>query len=232
MNRCKSCGVFVKTNKKTCPLCGDVLDVITNDSYEFLYPKFEVKASKENLTLRLLTLLSIIGIVVSLTVNYLLNPIKDLKSFDITKYWSIVSLISVITINVIVKYMILSKDNFAKRLIVTSIFVSLTVVSVDYFLNSTHTFSLDYVITFIQMAVLLTLILMVVISKKLYSKYFTFILYSILLNIIQILFLIFNLSNVSWVVLSSVLFGIFTFLGMIIICPKQTKKEFSKRLHI
>ena len=61
MKHCNKCNLDVNTFKKTCPLCGELLDSDSEQCDVVLYPKYKVKAKKKNMALRVILFLLIVA---------------------------------------------------------------------------------------------------------------------------------------------------------------------------
>ena len=71
MKKCLKCNVKINTRIDECPLCNSTIKINKTD-YN-VYPKIESKFSNFKLLKNILMLLSTLGVIVSLLINYLIN---------------------------------------------------------------------------------------------------------------------------------------------------------------
>jgi uncharacterized membrane protein YvbJ len=80
MKHCNKCNLDVNTFKKTCPLCGELLDSDSEQCDVVLYPKYKVKAKKKNMALRVVLFLLIVASITTIIVNYYTFESFNLKT--------------------------------------------------------------------------------------------------------------------------------------------------------
>lgn len=225
MKKCNKCNVKVSTTRKTCPLCGDFLDVVSNDPVLTSYPEFKPHVHKRNLFLRILLFVLIVGA----GINVLINVV----TYE-GRLWSLYVVGGSIYIWMLFKSTILSKKPIAKKLIIQMIFISMLVGIVDFVSNNTiiNGWSVSYVIPALSIATTIANIIVVMIKRMKYSDYISYFIGTIFLGFAPIVLVLIGLTNIIWPSLVSAFVSITIILGMIIFGDRQTKDEIKKRLHI
>lgn len=227
MKHCNKCNLDVNTFKKTCPLCGELLDSDSEQSAVVLYPKYRVKAKKKNMALRVILFLLIVASITTVIANY-----YTFETFSLP--WSAIVVASAIYIWILLRHTIMSKHIMAKRFVVLSItttilFIIIDLVSLpDYKLS----WSIDYMLPFVMIASIITILFILFIKKIKYRSYLLHLFASIFLGLIPLLLLILKVTSVDWPSLTSGCLSIVTFIGLFIFADEQTKTEIKKRFHI
>lgn len=226
MKRCNKCNVEVNSIRKTCPLCLSVLE-FDDKEYEKRYPTPKFLPTKKSLLLRILSFLSIVGIFVSVVVNIMTYDEGE-------NLWSVIVMFNVGYFWLLVKSTFKKAGNIPVRLVVQTIAISLLVYVIDIFTGSEGSsgWALNYVIPFITMASLLSIVSLSIGNKQRYINHFPHILTAIFLGIIPTILYWIGWIVILWPALSAALFSVSTFVGMIVIGDKDTKEEIKKRFHI
>ena len=233
MKKCNKCDITYNTNRYTCPFCKNLLTDQKDESIETIYqpyPKFKDKIKKTNLIQKILVFLSIIAIIIVITANYYEYK-EETKSL-----WSIITLLGIVTIWSLIKGLIISKKNIAKRIINFGFCLILLILSIEYLSITSQgnysNWSINYVIPFILMGILTTINLLMLIRRKKFSDYMG---YQFWLSIILILYRLLytlNITSVIWPSLAALIYGISSIIALFFFGGKNTKEEFKKRLTI
>jgi hypothetical protein len=225
MKRCPSCNVNYDTDRKSCPFCRDILEEISEANFQS-YPKYKETKTKRKIVEKIFIFLSIIAAIVCVISNY-----YDYVAGH-TYLWSVVVLICIVLLWALIRGIIISNRYFAERylfviLLLQLMFMSIELVDVKH-LNLD--WSITYMMPFLTIAYLLTIVLYSIINSKKFADFFIYMLLMSLFAITEILFVVFNKVSVDWPVLASSLSGLFVIIGMFIFPTKTVKEELKKRL--
>lgn len=224
MKRCTKCNVNIHTDRKTCPLCNEVLTKINDLNEEPVYPKYNYNDPRKSIFYRLLVFLSWSVIIVSVLTN-----IATLKNNN--RPWSVYCVAGVIYLWILIRSTILSKNNIAMKLVVQNITSSLLVYLIDY-LSGSVGWSLNYVIPALSVAATFSIVIILMIKYIKYSDYILYLVSSICLGFVPLGLYFFKLSTILWPSLASAAFSFVVILGMIVFADRETKSELKKRFHI
>ncbi|HHW99907.1 MAG TPA: hypothetical protein GX740_01205 [Acholeplasmataceae bacterium] len=223
MKRCNKCNLEVNSIRKTCPLC---LSVLESDGqiYYKKYPTPKIIPHKRSLVLRILAFLSIVAIIACLIINVMTYK----KSGTL---WSIIVIFNIGYFWLLIKSTFKKEGNVPIRLVIQTIAISLLLAVIDYFTDKSR-WSVNYVIPFITMASLLSILSLSIGSKSRYINYFLHIITAVLLAFVPIILWLVKLATVLWPSLAAASLAAATLIGMIVIGDKETKEEIKKRFHI
>lgn len=234
MKHCPHCNVDIKTKRKTCPLCYDVLEDAPSESETPLqkYPKKNVKHH--------LTVVEKIGLFVSIVV-VLASFIVNYMTFKLAPYyWSIVVAFAVPYLWLLIRYVIMGRGLLTTRIFSAGLTSAILVIVVEFAVcfvkkiaDRQIYWSLNYVLPSILVATILAIVIICIVNRDLYVDsiimlfalaFITFILY--------ILLLVTNWFVVDWAIIGTAVIGLSTIIGMFIFAFKDTKEELEKRFHI
>jgi len=223
MKKCTQCHVYIDSKRKTCPLC---LAVLEDDGLDYIdkYPKPQFAPQKRSIFLKILAFLSIVATLACVLINIL--TYEKGKTF-----WSAIVAFNICYFWVLIKSTFKKENKVAIRLVIQTIAISLLLYGIDYFTGNLK-WSVNYVIPFITIASLLSILILSIGNKERYIQNFLYILVSIILSIIPLFLWLFKLSTILWPALSSSSFGIVTLIGIGVFADKDTKEEIKKRFHI
>lgn len=225
MKRCPSCNIKVNTDRKTCPLCYDILIDVDNVKLEEpIYPLYSLKKNKKNLFIKTIIFVCLLTSIVTLFINLITR--KEGESL-----WFPYIAASMLYIFILIRNCILSKYNTAFRIVVQMISLSVLMYIIDYFSGYTG-WSINYVIPLLSVVSSFTIVIVLLARKVKYSEYIFCLISSIILGTIPFILWVFKLVEVLWPSLFAVCFSFMVFLGIIIFADKLTKEEFKKRFHI
>ena len=223
MKECKKCKVHVNTNRKTCPLCGQILiDNNQDNKYDNLYPAYEYPNKTINIALRILLFISIITIAVSITINAL--------TF-VGSYWSIYVVLGILYAWILMKTTILSHQNIALRLIIQLIALSIVTYAIEL-VSVSSGWALEYVIPSLCIATTTAIGLIMLFKPIRYSDYVSYLFIAILISWIPLVFYFTEIINILWPSVAAASFSLTVIMGMITFTDRATKDELKRRLHI
>jgi len=223
MKKCLKCNLEVNSVRKTCPLCLSILEA-DDLEYEKKYPTPKFLPIKKSLLLRMLAFLSIVGIFSSIVIN-LMTYDKD------ETIWSVIVIFNIAYFWLLIKSTFKREGNVPIRLVIQTIAISLLVYVIDIF-SGNKGWAINYVIAFITMASLLSIVSLSIGSKQRYINHFPHIITAILLGFIPIILYAFNLVDIVWPSLAAAFLSFITIIGIIIFGDRDTKEEIKKRFHI
>jgi len=221
MRECEKCHISVATNRKTCPLCGNIL-VGKSEQGKAIYPPFASAEKQRNIALRILLFLAISSMLISIFVNLLTNP-KD--------RWSVYVVISVIYSWILLRSTIMSKKNIAGRLLIQMIAVSLLCIGIEKQSHSSG-WALDYVVPFLCIVTILAILIIIFSKQMFYSDYLLYLLLAIIISFVPMILYLFKQINILWPSIAAASVAIMAALGMILFADRATKDELKKRFHL
>lgn len=225
MKKCMKCQVSFQTERKSCPLCNEILEDIEQKDLNYSsFPKPDETPKKQNRLIQTLSFLSILGVVASILVNILTfksNP----------NYWSAIVAISVFYFWILLKSTFQNKGNIPLKLIIQMLTLSVTTYVIDFFSHSTG-WALNYVIPFLSMAALIAIILMLLINYKKINDYLMYLFSSNFLGFIPLVLWLFRIVEVLWPSLAAACLSFTIIVGLLVFARKELKEEFRRRLHL
>lgn len=231
MKKCPKCNTYFDTKRFTCPLCKYNLeecndkDVKPVDIVSQPYPKYnDNEDKKKSFVSRLFVFLSII---IALSVglfNYLFNK------HDTGLFIFLIVIASMLVAWTFIKGIIISKANFPFRVLSfgTCLFGLLLIINYDLSPNS---WALNYMLSFILLAVLITIVFAIFFKLKRFKNYISLLFGVALLNCVPMLLFKLGVISVSWPASASLITGISVFLGIFLFGWKSTLIEIKKRFH-
>jgi hypothetical protein len=118
--KCPKCLVEVKSNRRTCPLCGQMLE--GEGSTHPTYPPYQPVIKQVNLMLRIILFITLVAGLTSLLINILTY---------VDTWWAGYVILGLIYMWIVIKSTILSRRNVAKKLLTQMITLSLIVIAIE-----------------------------------------------------------------------------------------------------
>ena len=227
MKRCNKCKLEVNTARKTCPLCFTALEEIEKQDYTNyipLYPEYHKKPQKRNILLRLFSFLSVVAILISTIVNYF--------TLANNNWWCIYVIVGSIFVLVLLRWLIFSKSNIGKKIIIQSYALSIAVWIINYISNYNIKWSLDYVIPGLSITSGIVIMIFFWTKTIKFSQYISYMFGQLMLGLLPFVLWLFGLADVLWGCLSALCVSVVLFLSMIFFTSTEMKEELKKRLHI
>ena len=223
MKTCNKCKVNVNSDRKTCPLCGEILAEGAEKSTDTsLYPKYVHFEEHRSLLLRILLFISILVTFTTVIVNLLTS-----KTID----WSIYVFLGVCYAWILWRSTIISTRNIAGRLLIQMLAVSTVVISIEL-VSHTSGWALDYVVPFICIVTTLAIVIIILSKQMRYNDYLLYLLVSILISFVPLILYWFEKIKVMWPSIAAAGVASITTIGMIVFADRATKDELRKRFHI
>jgi len=225
MKKCHKCNVLVDTERKTCPLCFEILKLTDDESVSASpYPKPENTIVVRSIFLRVMSFLTIIGVIGAVAVNFVtfkLNP----------TYWSLIVVMAVGYFWILIKSTFRGNGNVPMRLVVQMIALSILTYSIDR-IAGYGGWSINYVIPFLSILSILAINFILIGNGFKYNDYLLYLFAAFVLGFIPSILWVFNRVDLLWPSLSAVSFSFSTIVGMLIFADRETKEELKKRFHI
>lgn len=187
-----------------------------NDS---LYPINNIK--KSNFVMNLLLIISFIIITTCVIVNMLTTP---------NIHWSFICIIGIIYTWITTIYSIKKNKNIAFHVLLQSICVFLVTLFIDISIGY-KSWSLNFALPIILMASNVTMITLLIVTRK---KYFKYMIYQIVLSLFSTLpFILLKLNITENIIFTCISSGIslVSLILTIILCSKEFKAEIERRFH-
>ena len=227
MKKCLKCNIVFDTNRFTCPFCKGNLSE-TNESVVGIvsqeYPKFNKKEKKTSFILKLFIFLTVISVFISAMISFISN--EDNAGFH--EFLIVVS--SLIVCWSFIKGVILSKKNFALRIICFAFSLIALFMIIEYNLGS-DSWVLNYMLSFILALSLLTITFALLIKVKRFKNYISLLILLCFINCIPIILYRFDFISVKWPAFSACCCGAAVLFGMIIFGYKEMLLELRKRFN-
>lgn len=232
MKHCKYCNIDVNTERKTCPLCLNVLESDNQKSNLQNYPKKQPKR-KMSFWIKSALFMSLITILVSFVVNYL-----TFSSYS--NYWSILVAVSIPYLWLIVSYVIIGRGLLTTRVLSAGIATTILVILIELtvcFINKIDDrelyWSINYVLPFMIMATMIALIIICIVRKDLYKDSIIMFFLMALLSLLGFLLRTFtSLIVIDWPTIACSVAGLALVIGLFVFTFKDIVEEIQKRFHI
>ena len=220
MKKCYRCNVFIKSNVSKCPLCnGGIEDELDGEN---IFPIIPNIYKKHKLFFKSLLFLSILGSVLCLIINYLVNK-------EIGWAWFVIAGIISFWITFITG--IKKRNNFMTLLFVEIILILISSIVWDYF-TGWHFWSITYVLPFLCIAYITILFSLRIFLKNIFKDHIIYIYINSLIGLVPLYFILRDKLTTKWPSIICVIFSIFSILLLAIFNHKQMKNELERRLHI
>lgn len=219
MKKCPKCLVEVKSNRRTCPLCGQMLE--GEGTTQPTYPSYQPITKQINLMLRIILFITLVAGLTSLLINVLTY---------VDTWWAAYVILGLIYMWIVIKSTILSHRNVAKKLLIQMIALSLIVIAVEKISKSSG-WALDYVVPSICGLTTIAIIILIMSKKMRYNDYLLYLLTTVLISFVPIILYWSDVVAVLWPSVTAAGISVVTILGMVIFADKATKDELKKRFH-
>lgn len=222
MKKCIKCNVAINSSRKTCPLCGQLLDSAGHEGENILYPRYESDQKSINLLLRILLYISILSILSTVLINFL--------TYQGT-LWSIYVVLGILYGWILLRSTIMSRSNIAGRLLIQLVATSLVTYGIERVSNSEN-WALEYVVPFSCIVTMIAIVIIIIIKKMKYTDYISYLLLAVLISWVPLILYLTKIVEILWPSIAAAGVGVAIILGMIIFADTATKDELKKRFHI
>lgn len=224
MKECNQCKIKIETHQSYCPLCHQTLTGFTDTNYEELYPmKPDVKDHIPKRTIDIFFYISVLSIIVLEVIN--------LATWN-SGFWSLIPIGAIIYVFTLIRFSVLSKVNSMKRITLTSLFLFLILLFLNYYTNRETLWSIDYLLPSIIMANNFTIMLIMLIRNKPFKEYVLSLFLLVLLSLVPLLVYYFGYTEVVIMPILTIAQGLLILLFMIVFYPRILKEVLQKTFHI
>lgn len=219
MPRCLKCKVKIASNTNICPLCntpvkkGEVNDVFPSIVYNY---------KNHNLLLNILKCCSIIAIIFSLFINFVINR-------RISWAWFVVAGVCSFWLTLVTA--LRGRKHFMKMLFGEIILITICSILWDYF-TGFHGWSINYCLPFLCSIYTILVLLMRIFRANLAKDFIFYATINAMMGLIPGVLLIFNKVQLAWPSCISVFISLIVLAFLMVFNKKQLKNEFERRLHI
>ena len=165
---------------------------------------------------------SVIIAALSLTINILTTP--DLN-------WGMLVCLGILYIWITIWYFLKSRRNLAGHILIQTIAVSTLTVGIDYFIGYKG-WSLSIAIPIILITANTVMLLLAIVSRKKYLSYVIDQFFIIIISMIPIFFLTKHMLSNPILTYISIGISILNFVVTSVLCQKEIREEFKRKLHI
>lgn len=221
MQDCIHCKVKIKGKHIVCPLCASILED-RGDPKEDVFPHIPTIYQEFNLFIRVLILVSIVGVVASFAINMI---------FTEESRWSILVAAGVACMWISLFFIIRKKNNIAKTILWQVGIISVLSVIWDRTMGWIG-WSIDYVIPTVCVLAMIVMAVGAKILKIGVRDLIIYLLIDAIFGFIPAIFIIFGWVNVIFPSVICVAVSIISLSALILFEGDNMKTELNKRMHI
>ena len=221
MQNCIHCKVKIRGEHTVCPLCAGILEDKGNPK-EDVFPHIPTIYQEFNLFIRLLILISIVGVVVSFAVNLIFT--KD-------SFWSILVAAGVLSMWISLFFIIRNKNNIAKTILWQVGIISILSFIWDRSMGWIG-WSIDYVIPTVCVLAMIVMAVGAKILKIGVGDLIIYLLIDAIFGFVPAIFIIFTWVTVQFPSVICVALSIISLSAMILFEGDNMKTGLKKRMHI
>ncbi len=220
MQYCEHCKVYIRGNRKKCPLCQNSLMKAGNDEEE-VFPELPV-TYQNHIIFRMLIFLSISIIVISFAINAM---------FPTKVNWSMIVISGILCMWLSLGVVIKKRNNIPKSIVWQVAIISILAVIWDW-RTGWKGWSIDFVI---PIACVVAMIVMYVTAKIMHLSVRNFIIYLLMdgiFGIIPIAFILFDILKYRYPSIICATLSIISLSAIIIFEGENIKEELNRRMHL
>ncbi len=222
MQYCNHCKVYIKDNKDQCVLCGNTLPIEDNQDVERATFPYIPPFYESNITMKILTFISISAIVISFAINII---------FPASINWPLLVVLGLVSIWIGLYVIIKKRYHIPKKIIMQSVIISLLSVFWDW-KTGWRGWSTTYVIPIIIVSAMALMYITGKILKVSTRDYITYSLIDGFFGIVPLTFILFELVNPIYPSIISITVSIISIAAIFIFQGEEIKQELDKRMHI
>lgn len=220
MAKCDNCGIEILDETEYCPLCRSIL--VHTVEVENMYPDVRFILKRLLILSRIYLFCAILAEVVLFTINYYTES---------TIWWSALTGMGLLSVYIIMRYAILGKAGYQKKIMLLAAFSVLIAVGVDNILGY-RGWSVNYVLPAgIVIVDTIIFVLLFVNHRKWYS-YIMWQLAMILLSFLPILLYFAGIEDNHIISVLPMAASVALFLGTMMIGDRGARQELKRRFHL
>ncbi|MDP2425727.1 MAG: DUF6320 domain-containing protein [Candidatus Izemoplasmatales bacterium] len=230
MKHCDQCHVDVKSHRKYCPLCHQLLTGEVEDFIPEVYPKFfPLRRPLLPFTKKVLRVTTIVAIFLLMIINAI--------NFD-GKLWSIIPIGAILYFWVLVRYGLLTNQNVPFRIaFLTTILIVLLVIydtnTIDYSQNTTSvSWALNYVTPLGLLVASVAISFIIWLKRINYRDYLFYLVTILVFSFVPLVLFFLDVIQVAWPSITTFSVAILILAIIVFFFPKHIKDEIKKRFHL
>ncbi len=223
MKECNQCKIKIETHQTYCPLCHQTLTGDTDPNFIEPYPYKEHIDHIPKKTINIFFFISIAIIIVLAVIN--------LATWN-SGFWSLIPIGATLYVFTLIRFSILSRVNSMKRITITSLFLFLILLFINFITDKEELWSINYILPSIIMTNNFTILLIMLIRNKPFKEYVLSILFLVLLSMVPLIHYYLGFSDVVIMAILTIAQGLLILLFMIIFYPRILKEVLQKTFHI
>lgn len=224
MKECNKCKIKIETHQSYCPLCHQTLTGETDPNFVEPYSMKEDKI--DHIPKKTMDIFFYIGIA-----SIIIIGVVNLATWN-SGFWSLIPIGGTIYVYTLIRFSILSRVNSMKRITITSLFLFLILLFVNYFTNKEDLWSINYALPSIIMANNFTILIIMLVQNKPFKEYVLSLLLLILLSLVPLTHYYFGLSDEVIMSILTIAQGLLILVFMIVFYPRILKEVLQKTFHI
>lgn len=221
MQSCIHCHIEIKGEHTVCPLCASILED-KGDSREDVFPHIPTIYQEFNIFIRILILVSIVGVVASFAINMI---------FTEESRWSVLVAAGVLCMWISLFFIIRNKNNIAKTIILQVGIIGILSVIWDGSMGWIG-WSIDYVIPTVCVLAMIVMAVGAKILKIGVRDLIIYLLIDVFFGFVPAVFILFGWVNVLFPSVICVAVSVISLSAMILFEGDNMKTELNKRMHI
>lgn len=219
MSKCKRCNVKIQTDCNTCPLCQNE---IKKEKTNNIFPNIDENFKLYNLIIKILFFLSLLSIVTTIFINYVIS--KEIS-------WALFVILGIVSFWVTFKVAISERKKIYKSLFIEVIVVILGAIFWDYS-TGWYKWSITFVMPFICGIYTVLFIFNRILDRNNIKRDYVLLCYfNSLIGMIPLLFIIKEIVSIRWPSIISVLVSLFGLLFLMVFNRKSLTNELERRFH-
>ncbi|MBC7087621.1 MAG: hypothetical protein H5T96_03905 [Tissierellales bacterium] len=220
MKYCEYCKVYIPEDREICPLCGNKLEIISEDN-EQIFPKIP-SIFKRNLALKIMGFISVVTIIMSFALYYI---------FPTRINWPLLVFFGIISVWLDLFFLIRKKTHLPKKIIWQVLIITILSILWDFY-TGFRGWSIEFVFPIICILAMLVMYILALVMKLSINDFITYILIDIFFGIIPIIFIVLNLVEIIYPSIISATISIISLSAILIFEGKNILYELKKRMHI
>lgn len=220
MQYCEHCKVYLRGNRKKCPLCQNTLMKSGDDSEE-VFPEIPV-TYQNNVIIRLLIFLSISIIAISFAVNAMFPTMVN---------WSMLVISGILCMWISLGVVIKKRNNIPKSILWQVAIISILAVIWDW-RTGWKGWSIDFVIPIVYVVAMIVMYVTAKIMHLSVRSYIIYLLMDGIFGIIPVAFFLLDILKYRYPSIICATLSIISVSAIIIFEGENIKEELNKRMHL
>lgn len=222
MQYCNHCNVSIRNPKEQCPLCGNKLAPLEDDvEKKMIFPSIP-SYLKSHMTLRILILVSIILVVLSFSIYAV---------FPASMNWPLLLTFGLVSIWFDLIFLVQKRFHIPKKIVWQVVILSLLSIFWDWKIGWIG-WSITYVIPTLCLVAMIIMYSIAIIMKLSTRDYITYVFINALFGIIPIIFILFELVEVTYPSIISIAVSVIFLAAIFTLQGKSIISELDKRMHM